>query len=799
MPLSQIWTLQAAAGGDEKTLTEWGFSSAARSSAIQGDDTVTLGYAPDDAISTPDLFPWETEIIIRRAGQVYYRGYVASAARSSSAGSDAITYTLRSQWWVLSRLTYRQTWPALTGGSMGTVQTGRARLGIGTGGTTIAAMFGDLAAYAATMGVTLTVDLSELPTRMIPPVEGSNRSVADLIRDIMRWFPDTALVPVYSESGTTYVARLSSSDPVQVIDIAGAPLSALDIAPLYERQVDAVQVIYEATATESRWDDSIVEGEGGFSSVPRLAAPADTFPVGASITRRSLVLTLPYPSPPAGQGAADSGSQATPPTQQPIVSKTWPPTGATDVDAQQWWLDRSSLGALGLVAADVMLPFTSDKTTIQHRVVIDPAEIEMPPSAVNPNSTPVWKPATATETPRELISGGLADWMPGRIKAYSLIAEVTVAVKKSAVTAMSDANKAAFLRLGPREKTISSIPAYLLDCLYKFTGTNALTKVYTQRVAPNPDGIGSSAGAGESTEISYEEAKALAVIPGLAANLFAALSPLHYQGSAPLVFLDPPLASFLGRRIALNHPDRPEWLDMAAQASQETVDIGTGKVGITFGPPAHLGAQDYANLHTAARTTQARRAESAAAPKAVANPSTQAEDEADDEPPRNAIVGSSVLPKSQFQWQSGGTGDLRPWDIVAEGTATFRLWSPKVIWKREDVQSSVALANTAFTPAADKYLVAKIDSITTPTISVELLSGNWPDFPQAYEFEGDDNDFVSARLPLWHFTGEESEGANEIAEGVWAKKLVPSDVLRLVFPLYQIPTTTVLRSVPDLV
>lgn len=824
MPSS--WTLQAASGGTEQSLAAWGFSSPTRSSAVQAEDTLTLSLPVADAAAASDLWAWETELIIRRDGDVYYRGYLDAPTRRFTPDGEVIDYPLRNQWWLLARLTYLQTWDALTGSAMGTIQTGRVRLGATTATRSLSAMVAQLEAYAATMGITLSINLSELGEQDIPAIEGHNRTVADLLREMFRWFPDVALVPVYTEAGTTFRARLSSSTPVEIIDVGDRPLSALDIRPMPELQVDAVKVIYEATAAEGTYEAG--DDGAGFVATDRLVGAADTYPVGATITRRSLVITLPYPAPPGDAGAPAPSSPVPNIAKQSIVAETWPTNGATDTVAQQWWLDRSSLGILGLTAADILINPTADATIKAHRVTIDPATIAAPPSAVNPNSTPVWRPAAATDTPREIISGGITDWMSPSLKAYSLIAEVTIAVKKSAVTAMSAENKAAFLRLGPREKTIGAYPAYLLDALYKFTGTNATTKVYSKVVSIDyGSGSGSSAAvaaaaesaalsggasaeaaaaagaaagsaaAASSNESNYNEAVARAVIPNLAQRLYEARSPLNYEGSIPLTRDEAPLTSYLGRRICLAHADRPEWATMAAQVSQESIDLDAGRVTLTFGPPLHLDAADWGALHAAARSSQDRRATAASAPQPVQNPSPDPGDEEDPEPPRNAVIGSSLTPEKQFQWQNGGT-TKRPWDIVPDGDTTFKLYDPRVIWKRSDVTASITVTNTAFTPAADKYLVAKIDSLSAPAISIELLSTGWTDYPEAYEFTGAGNDFTSARLPLWEPSDAETEGAIEIIADVWMKKVVASDVLRLVFPLYNIPSTTVLRTVPDL-
>lgn len=728
MPSS--WTLQAASGGPEKTLAEWGFSSPSRSSAVQAEDTLTLSLPVADAAAASDLWAWETELIIRRDGEVYYRGYLDAPTRRFTPDGEVIDYPLRNQWWLLARLTYLQTWDALTGSAMGTIQTGRVRLGATTATRSLSAMVAQLEAYAATMGITLSINLSELGEQDIPAIEGHNRTVADLLREMFRWFPDVALVPVYTEAGTTFRARLSSSTPVEIIDVGDRPLSALDIRPMPELQVDAVKVIYEATAIESSYDES--EGGDGFTSTDRLVGAVDTYPVGATITRRSLVITLPYPAPPGDAGAPAPASPTPNIAKQSIVAETWPTNGATDTVAQQWWLDRSSLGILGLTTADILLPSTSDATTKAHRVIIDPATIAAPPSAINPNSTPVWRPAAATDTPKELMSGGLTDWMSPSLKAYSLIAEVTIAVKKSVVTAMSAENKAAFLRLGPREKTIGAYPAYLLDGLYKFTGTNAITKVYEKTISIDYGGVSSSAEATAATRTSYKEAVARAVIPNLAQRLYEARSPLNYEGSIPLTRDEAPLTSYLGRRICLAHASRPEWATMAAQVSQESIDLDAGRVTLTFGPPLHLDAADWGALHAAARSSQDRRAAAASAPQPVQNPSPDPGDEEDPEPPRNAVIGSSLTPEKQFQWQGGVALAPELWGLeVTDGAAGKIKLSNAGRLKKTDAYDASGLVTIAsltneFTSSAGKLLVLKVAPDLTTTLALVDEWASWP-------------------------------------------------------------------------
>lgn len=776
--LSSLWTLQAASGGPEKTLAEWGFSGASLTSTHQAPDVLTLSLPLADAIAPDDLWTWETELILRRDGAVYYRGYVASSPRSLSPSDESASYELRSHWWLLERLTYRQNWTGLTGSTLGPVTTGRVSLARDEAVPTAAAMFAELAAFCASLGVTVTIDTDDLSDQALPLIEGHNRTVAELIRDILRWFPGVTLVPIYDEDGTGYRILTPDSDETATIAIAGTPLADLQVAALPEQQVDAVQIIYETTARVASYDDGSEETIGGFTASNALVAATDTYPVDATLTRRSLVLTLPHPQLPP-----DPVPQY---LRQPVVTETYPEDGASDTAAERWWLDRSGLGALGLTTADIVLASTSTATVMAHRVILDPAvPAEYPPSPINPESVPVWAPDVVGDVPRRLVGGSLADWM--RVKAAPLIAKVTMGVRKSAVDGLSTVNKAAFHRMGFRSGEVSGTDAWIKDADYRFTGTDAVTKTYVKLVSVDYGDVDSEERAEEVTEESYLGAISSAVVPGLAERLFRELSVLRYEGTCSLTTEEVPATAYLGRRLRFTHADRPEWGTMEALIQSVSADLDSGRVSLRFGPPQHLSPQDWVALHEAARTMRERHIASAS--------SVQTDEEEDS--PTSAQIGTTITRNDFFSYPESAATVRQMWDLVPieGGGGTFECYAPRIISPVRSTVSATDLAITgnSFVPAADNWVFVRMDFTGLAVIE---MAASWTGHPQWYQWTG--LELTYARIPLWKLVGEEEAGAVAISDGVWGLRYVGTGALRSLRTTAIVPGENKLATVIDL-
>ena len=109
---------------------------------------------------------------------------------------------------------------------------------------------------------------------------------------------------------------------------------------------------------------------------------------------------------------------------------------------------------------------------------------------------------------------------------------------------------------------------------------------------------------------------------GLAAQVFAAVKHLYYQGQIKFAGEDPPHVVSPGHRLNLDG-GLPAWKKM--DSSIQTVELAadTGSTTISFGPPEHLGPQDLVQLAQANRRRRETHAQTTyAKPEISASSST---------------------------------------------------------------------------------------------------------------------------------------------------------------------------------
>lgn len=82
---------------------------------------------------------------------------------------------------------------------------------------------------------------------------------------------------------------------------------------------------------------------------------------------------------------------------------------------------------------------------------------------------------------------------------------------------------------------------------------------------------------------------------GLAAEVFAAVGTLHYEGKITLVADEPPATVMIGNVLNLTG-GRTAWTTMAACVQAVDMDVDNGTTVISFGPPEHLGVADLVQL-----------------------------------------------------------------------------------------------------------------------------------------------------------------------------------------------------------
>lgn len=793
--ISDLWTLQSTAlGAEEKTLAAWGFTSAVLDRVSQGVDTLTLTAPAADGITPDDLWDWEEELVLYRDGEVFFRGYVAETPRMFSGTEEATTYVVKSAWWLLERLHYLQAWDVLASDStISSESIGRYRLGDDPSTRLVSAMFSALETYAVAQGVDVAFDASAAPPLPIPPVEGQHQTVAQIVQQILRWYPDATLAAVYTADGTTFRLRTGATAGAQSITIGSDGVEDFKIRALPEQQVDMVRVIWETSTTRYTQTEDSEDAVGGYIKTPERVLAYDDYPAGSTPTRRSLVVTLPGATIDATTvGAAPESEVLAPPdsppqpTAQPVQTETYPETGAYDSDAEDWWLERAGLAFYGLTGDNIRLPRTSSGNILAHRVVLDASAVPQPPSAVNPNSTLLWSPTTIADVPRELISGALSDWM--NVQSYPALAEITIAVSVTAVDALSTDLREAFLRRGPERYTMtidgSPYPAYLVQAAHRFTATDAVTKTYTKPLYISYVATSESAPVA-ATEANLANSQNIAKVAGLAQRLYESRNYIPHAGSVTLVSEEVPATDWLGKRLAAVHADRPEWAEIRNVIQQVSQDLGRGRVDLTFGPPEHLAAATWTELLAPAREAQRSRAVAASAPpkagRLVPIVAGYADADPEDRAKReNPIVGPSITPRFSSHWTGAGGAITLPWDLEAgESDGTWKLIPGKILDTPTDLSSTLTIGSVdnEWSPSAGDILRLKITgTFASPTVTLEM-GGAWTDHPAAYETTGSgaSAEFTSYFYPLWEFFETRGEGAGWFSVGdLWGLKLAPN-------------------------
>jgi hypothetical protein len=747
MSLSEIWTLESddSDPSDEATLSAWGFESAVLSFSNQAADVLTLSGGVADAATPADLWEWESPLTLYRDGEVFFRGRVATTPRSSDAASARVSYEVRNIWWELERITLTQEWASWTGSTTAPVKMARQVLGYdgATGARqSTREVLTALAAAATALGSSVSVDVSALPVLLMPMIPVQNITIARAMREVLRWHPDAVFFASYSASGTVLRAARRSSAGAVLYDANGRPASSYDLRSLPELVPDAVHLSYETQVSETVLVDDEDEPGGApqITRTRRLTVAEDVWPAESVRTRKTLVATLPGTGPSELRDPEDlvdaerelvyrQGSVKT--HAQPIGTRALPRSGAVDNEAEQWWLDHSGLAKLGLEVTDIKLPTATTAEVQAHSIAIVESALPEPPSAVNPESTPLYRAASIDDLPRELVSGQVADWMG--VLATPVMAEVTMGIRKTTVDALPEKARDVILKIGgARQGLVNGVAAYLLDAQCEVMGTDARTKVYQRPVSVNPGSVTSAGEAQAESEEAVALAQSNAVIPGLARRIFESRSELQHAGSWTLVQREAGARRHLGSVLNLSHADRAEWGSMRAQIQQERLSLGSGQTMLRLGPAGHLSPQDWLELMGAMRATQVAQATSAGA-------SQDAEDgeirhsgwnfSSGRESDENPVVGSSIGPRRSFSWRPNNQSRKFGFEVYRASTTGVAV-APSIVSGLGVVAKSPNVGGSAITgdPAPEISLSASTASWIA--MRVEVL-------PETEEIEED--------------------------------------------------------------
>lgn len=746
--ISDLWTLEPdGEPGDARPLREIAVA-ASLTRANQAAGSLRIGLAPS---ASPADYAWDSAWVLRRGGEVVFRGRVATPPTSRAIPDDeSASIELRDLWWDLQRTPYTQAWDHVGAeGAVESTRTGHARLGqdptTGERQTTIQAL-AQIAEAADEAGLSLEIEPAGLAEIRPPAIDARNRSIADVLRAVLEYHPSAiAWITATADGDTLRIVDRDATELVDV-DLVSDGIRVDSLTPRPDLVPDSVHVIYESDAAQSVAEPAEDGEQPLIRTRRRLCVHRDVHPPGSPITRRSMVVTLPVPS-----AAGDDASSTSPPTPHkvPIVTRPLPETGSYDNATERWWLDHLGLEALGLSIDDIRLARTDDEETQTHRVRFawaaddDPLNDPERPNPINPNSTPVWRPPSVSDLPRELVSGQLAEWM--RVRASELVVDATVALSKSAVDALPSRARRAIQQRNPRTGEVLGVPAYLLDEEIRVLGTTAKTKTYVTWPT-----TGSGDPAADTTASASASASA-AIIPGLALRMWSERQTSAWEGSFSLTEAEAGSRTWIGSRISVADALHPAWGGMQSLVQRETITIETGDTSIDLEAPRYLRERDWADLHAAAREAAeaADRVSSSPPP-----PTASVEPDAEEETGAGGVYPPTVGPIDKHTRSWGGEEGVRPWQlrvIDAEGggsQAQIRTgplsgpglsgypfsWAPdtwvdipvdKSIWLKLEVD--VSGSPYTYYISADEtetiYLPSEVDSVT-PTLEERALGDN---------------------------------------------------------------------------
>jgi hypothetical protein len=512
-------------------------------------DTFTF-YAPGQEIESVALgdslvVEDEDDITIWLDGERVFRGRVTAIRARGDGRSESVEYTLSGPWWWLENTTAWQeiavlasepdfsdpesppedpgadfAWELQKISSLvlyqgieeseveGIYQATRLSTG---------EQISELIQRIGTAGAPLTVGTIEgsVPA---PLAEVSDVSFAELIRQVARWHPDSVGWFDYStETPTFNFRKVSNLSAVSVSVAEDADIvTDLRINKRQDGRVKGVTIFYPQRRT--------IDGEVYVD--PPIIDSAGLAMGNAEVM--SATIELP-------------GSRGTYQRQE-IETETYPEDGETDNAVLAAWWKKKDPRLAGIPVADL--------SVWAHEVeVTDDSGAEL------------------EEVPRELLHGGITDWMADGFG--QTILRVAVKARASVTYTGTDAEI---------RKRFGAGMGILLGN-HAFAATNAVTKEYKNLTgveqAEDPPG-------------------------GLAAAVYAAANVIHWDASLTIKETEVSGVVAMGDKLNLTN-GQTAWATMNAMVNRVVWDIPAGVTRVTTGRPGYLGPQDLIELLRAQR------------------------------------------------------------------------------------------------------------------------------------------------------------------------------------------------------
>lgn len=243
--MSVVWTLEY--DGDTRTLADWGLSGLQRRLVNQDVDTVTFRQDGAAFDGTP-LFAYGQTVKIFRDAVKWFEGRVDRVPRFGTPAAEGLQYVVVGPWWYLEKLVYQQGWNVRAGEGVTVLNKSRILLNVALDGTklTTGQVIEDVLEFVRdAAGLPLAFDATHFPAVNAHVNEGLDLVCAEVIRQMLRWSPDSVTWFDYSTTPPTlHCARRAD---LGTVGLPITALASLDIDSREDLQVPAVVLKFEQT------------------------------------------------------------------------------------------------------------------------------------------------------------------------------------------------------------------------------------------------------------------------------------------------------------------------------------------------------------------------------------------------------------------------------------------------------------------------------------------------------------------------------------------------------------------------
>lgn len=514
--MSVAWTL------NDQTFASLGVDDGTLSLVNLGADVLTLTQTLDSAQLPAAPFSVGAEVTLKRGTAVWFRGRLREIDESVDR---ARTLRIRGAWDVLERKAYLQNFKAALDPSdplsaLGNILRGRVVLGQNDDGdrVNLAGFLSSVISYAGLTPGTIDTTLT------VPFEDATDLSCADVLERMLRWIPNAVVWFDYSTNPATCHIRQRANLTAVSLAVTACD-EPLRLRPRHDLVVNNVALFYVATnrSNDASWETLETDVHPPGTTGQEDGALVRTIELAGSIATSSY-LTQKVETDEIPAALTDAS-----------LSSGWVKSGPVFSSVRTWWRNhRPELKKSNIT----IVAFRSGSRQ------------KADESAITPNL-------------RELISGGLTDWMvedDASLINEEQIVEVDIAYKITSGSGSSATEQQVIERLSAQ-----------------IQATNAQSKTYRQLA--------------DSSFTAGEEAPS-----GLALALYNALNPLMWEGEVQVTEDEATDLARPGQVLNITG-GAAAWATMAAVVQRRDTELGVGRTTIRLGPPPSVSAAGLVEIY----------------------------------------------------------------------------------------------------------------------------------------------------------------------------------------------------------